>query len=320
VDDEQWPGQARGANETLAVTMADIEHVLATRADALGVTIRYGCAIDEVVALADGVEVRAGSVPLRARWLVGCDGGRSTVRKAAGIGFAGTEPEFTGYSMALRLDEPNPLRPGRQHSATGMYTYAPPGIVTMIDFDGGANHRTTPLTRDHVQAVLRRVSGTDVAVNAVELATTWTDRAFLAAGYRRGRVLLAGDAAHVHAPLGGQGLNLGIGDATDLGWKLAAVAHGRAPSSLLDSYEQERRPIAEQVLAWSRAQVALLRPDAGAAALRAIVRDLMETRDGATYFAHRIWGVGQIDRPDAPAGVAGEPIERRGIDPGNGDR
>jgi 2-polyprenyl-6-methoxyphenol hydroxylase-like FAD-dependent oxidoreductase len=320
VDDEQWPAQARGANETLAVTMADIEHVLATRADALGVTIRYGCAIDDVLALADCVEVRAGGGPLRARWLVGCDGGRSTVRKAAGIGFAGTEPEFTGYSMALRLDEPNPLRPGRQHSATGMYTYAPPGVVTMIDFDGGANHRTTPLTRDHVQAVLRHVSGTDVAVNAVELATTWTDRAFLAACYRRGRVLLAGDAAHVHAPLGGQGLNLGIGDATNLGWKLAAVANGRVPSSLLDSYEQERRPIAEQVLDWSRAQVALLRPDAGAAALRAIVRDLMETRDGATYFAHRIWGVGQIDRPDAAAGVAGEPIERRGIDPGNGDR
>lgn len=219
-------------------------------------------------------------------------GGRSTVRKAAGISFAGTEPEFTGYSMALRLDKPNPLRPGRQHTTTGMYTYTPPGTVTMVDFDGGVSHRTLPLTEEHVQAVLRRVSGTDITVTAVKLATTWTDCAYLATSYRQGSVLLAGDAAHIHAPLGGQGLNLGIGDAMNLGWKIAAIVSGRAQRSLLDSYEQERRPIAEQVLEWSRAQVALLRPDPGSAALRAVVRDLMETRDGATFFAGRVWGAG----------------------------
>lgn len=299
VDEDAWPWRVQGPTEILAVTMADIEHVLTTRAIALGVTILHGRSVDHVAERADGVDIQAGGATYHTAWLVGCDGGRSIVRKAAGIGFAGTEPEFTGYSMALRLAEPNPLRPGRQHSATGMYTYAPPGMVTMVDFDGGASHRSTSLTRDHVQAVLRRVSGTDVGVAAVEVATTWTDRAFLAAHYCQRRVLLAGDAAHVHAPLGGQGLNLGLGDAMNLGWKLAAVASGRAPPSLIESYEQERRPIAQQVLDWSRAQVALLRPDPGIAALRAIVRDVMETPDGATYFAGRVWGAGL--RYESPA-------------------
>jgi 2-polyprenyl-6-methoxyphenol hydroxylase-like FAD-dependent oxidoreductase len=301
VDEDAWPWRVGGATEMLAITMEDIEHVLVARARQLGVAVRYCCAVDGITETADDIEVHAGGAKHHASWLVGCDGGRSTVRKTAGIGFAGTEPEFTGYSMALRLEEPNPLRPGRQHTATGMYTYASPGTVTMIDFDGGVSHRETPLTRDHVQAVLRRVSGTDVAVAAVELATTWTDRAFIAGSYRKGRVLLAGDAAHVHAPLGGQGLNLGIGDAMNLGWKLAAVVSGQASRSLLDSYGQERRPVAEQVLDWSRAQVALLRPDTGAAALRAVVRELMETRDGATFFAGRVWGAGLRYEPSVHA-------------------
>ena len=152
----------------------------------------------------------------------------------------------------------------------------------MVDFDGGAFHRTRPITREHVQAVLRRVSGVDVKVTALPLATTWTDRAHQASAYRRGRVLLAGDAAHIHSPLGGQGLNLGLGDALNLGWKLAAVVRGDAPDGLLDSYERERLPVGAQVLDWSRAQVALMRPDPGARALEGVIRDLIETGDGAT--------------------------------------
>ncbi len=292
VDDTAWPWRPAGSSEMLAVALADIEAVLAARATALGVTIRYNSGVDGLEQVEDGVVIHTGTERLRAGWLVGCDGGRSTVRKAAGIGFTGTEPEFTSYSMSLRLAEPNPLRPGRQHTATGMYTFAPPGTVTMVDFDGGTRHPAGPLSREHVEAVLRRISGTDVIVTALDLATTWTDRAFLAAEYRKGRVLLAGDAAHVHAPLGGQGLNLGLGDAMNLGWKLAATICGLAPAALLDSYQEERRPVAEQVLDWSRAQVSLLRPDPGAAALRSIVRELMETRDGATYFAGRVWGAG----------------------------
>ena len=161
----------------------------------------------------------------------------------------------------------------------------------MVAFDGGAFHRTQPVTLDHVQTVLRHISGTDVTLTALQLATTWTDRTYQATAYRNGRVLLAGDAAHIHSPLGGQGLNLGLGDAMNLGWKLAATVRGDAPAGLLDSYWSERHPVGAKVLDWSRAQVALMRPSPSSRALEAIIRDLIDTRDGATYFAERVWGV-----------------------------
>jgi hypothetical protein len=142
-----------------------------------------------------------------------------------------------------------------------------------------------------VQAVLRRISGTDVTLTALQLATTWTDRACQATAYRKERVLIAGDAAHLHSPLGGQGLNLGLGDAMNLGWKLAATIRGDAPAGLLNSYSSERHPVGAQILDWSRAQVALMRPTRSSRALEAIIRDLIDTRDGATYFAERVWGV-----------------------------
>jgi hypothetical protein len=164
-------------------------------------------------------------------------------------------------------------------------------MIAMVEFDGAAFHRTEPITLEHVQAVLRRVSGTDVTLTALHLATTWTDRAYQATAYRNGQVLLAGDAAHIHSPLGGQGLNLGLGDAMNLGWKLAATIRGDAPAGLLDSYFDERHPVGAQILDWSRAQVALMRPSRSSRALEAIVRDLINTRDGATYFAERMWGV-----------------------------
>jgi hypothetical protein len=172
-----------------------------------------------------------------------------------------------------------------------MYTYARPGTIAMVDFDGGAFHRTQPITLAHVQAVLRHISGADVTLTALHLATTWTDRACQATDYRKGRVLLAGDAAHIHSPLGGQGLNLGLGDAMNLGWKMAATIRGDAPAGLLDSYSSERHPVGAQVLDWSRAQVALMRPTRSSRALEAIIRDLIDTRDGATYFAERVWAV-----------------------------
>jgi hypothetical protein len=142
-----------------------------------------------------------------------------------------------------------------------------------------------------VQAVLRRVSGIDVTVDALTLASTWTDRSKQATTYRQGRVLLAGDAAHVHSPLGGQGLNLGLGDALNLGWKLAATHRGDAPEGLLDTYTSERHPVGARILDWTRAQVASMRPDRDSRALQAVLRDLIGTRDGATYFAERVWGV-----------------------------
>jgi hypothetical protein len=173
-----------------------------------------------------------------------------------------------------------------------MYLQSQPGFVLIQDFDGGSFHDSEkPITLEQVQEVLRRVSNTDVTLKALHLATTWTDRARQATTYRNGRILLAGDAAHIHAPLGGQGLNLGLGDATNLGWKLAATIQEKAPEGLLDSYQTERHPIGAQVLDWSRAQVAIMRPEPEARAINAIIRDLIDTRDGATYMAGRVWGL-----------------------------
>lgn len=291
IDSTQWRYRLSGPVGSLAADMASIEAVLAIRAATLGVEIRRGCGVEALRQSGDHVTVEAGGETTRGRWLVGCDGGRSTVRKAAGIGFIGTDPEFTGYSVQVELADPAALRPGRHYTASGMYTYASPGTIAMVDFDGGAFHRSEP-TRDHIETVLRKVSGTDVTVTALHLATTWTDRARQATDYRKDRVLLAGDAAHIHSPLGGQGLNLGLGDAMNLGWKLAATIRGDAADDLLDSYASERHPVGAQILDWSRAQVALMRPSAGSRALEAIIRDLIATRDGATYFAERVWGVG----------------------------
>ena len=290
--DTSWPYRLPSpAGTSMMVEMQSLEAVLAARASAKGVEIRRGLGVEDFVQSDEGVTIGAGGETFRGRWLVGCDGGRSTVRKAGGFAFVGTDPEFTGYSVDVEMADPDKLVPGRHYTPTGMYTYQQPGTIAMVDFDGGAFHRTQPITREHVQAVLRHISGTDITLTALQLATTWTDRAHQATAYRNGRVLLAGDAAHIHSPLGGQGLNLGLGDAMNLGWKLAATIRGDAPVDLLDSYARERHPVAAQVLDWSRAQVSLMRPSRSSRALEAIIRDLIDTRDGATYFAERVWAV-----------------------------
>jgi 2-polyprenyl-6-methoxyphenol hydroxylase-like FAD-dependent oxidoreductase len=292
IDASKWPFRLPSpAGTHMAIDMQSVESVLEARASAMGAEIRRGVRFEHFDPSDDGVTLRANGETFRGRWLVGCDGGRSAIRKVAGIAFEGTDPEFTGYSVEVDLADPDTLRAGRHYTPTGMYTYARPGTIAMVEFDGGVCHRAQPITLEQVQAVLRRVSGTDVNVTVLKLATTWTDRAHQAVAYRRGRVLLAGDAAHIHSPLGGQGLNLGLGDAMNLGWKLAATVRGDAPDGLLDTYSSERHPVGARVLDWSRAQVALMRPSKSSRALEAIIRDLIDTRDGATYFAERVWGV-----------------------------
>ena len=293
IDTSQWQYRLPSSTDTSLISeMQELETVFARRAEALGVEIQRGLAITGFHQTEDGVIVRSGDQSFQSKWLVGCDGARSVVRKAGGFEFAGTEPEFTGYTVQADLTDPEKLKPGRNVTPTGMYLQSQPGYLVIQDFDGGAFHDAAkPITLEHIQQVLRRVSGTDVTISTLHVATTWTDRARQATTYRSGRVLLAGDAAHIHAPLGGQGLNLGLGDAMNLGWKLAATIHNKAPEGLLDTYYTERHPIGIQVLDWSRAQVAIMRPDPDARALYAIVRDLMNTRDGATYFAGRVRGV-----------------------------
>jgi 2-polyprenyl-6-methoxyphenol hydroxylase-like FAD-dependent oxidoreductase len=293
IDTSQWVYRLPNSTPTSLISeMGELETVLSRWAASLGVQIRRGHAITGFHQTGNGVIVESGDQSFKGKWLVGCDGSRSIVRKLGGFEFAGTEPEFTGYSTQVDIADPEKLKPGRNVTPRGMYLQSQPGYLMIQDFDGGAFHSSEkPVTPDHVQGVLRRISDTDVTITSLHIATTWTDRALQATTYRNGRVLLAGDAAHIHSPLGGQGLNLGLGDAMNLGWKLAATIREKAPDGLLDSYYTERQPIGAQVLDWSRAQVEIMKPHPKARALNAIIRDLMNTRDGTTYFAARVWGI-----------------------------
>ena len=283
------PGPSVGGG---LVTLHGLEDVLAERAHELGAQIRYGAPVTGFAESAGAITVQTNGESIETGWLVGCDGGRSTVRKAAGFDFEGTDPELTGWTAMVDLADPEKLRPGFNLTPHGMYVNGPaPGRVGVVEFDGGASERNRTYTLEEFQASLRRVSGTDVTVTALHLAGSYTDVARQATTYRKGRVLLAGDAAHVHSPMGGQGLNLGIGDAMNLGWKLAATIKGWTSEDLLDTYTAERHPIGAWCLDWTRAQVAIMRPDPHARAIQHVVRDLMQTHDGANYFARRLSGM-----------------------------
>jgi 2-polyprenyl-6-methoxyphenol hydroxylase-like FAD-dependent oxidoreductase len=292
VDTSPRPFQLPSALPEVVLTdLVAVETVLAERAVKLGVEIRYGAEVSAITQDDGAVLVGAGEHECAARWVVGCDGGRSSVRTLAGFGFDGTEPTFTGYVMLATVTNLERLSPGFTVTPQGTYINLPtPGHIGMMDFDGGAFDRSQELTRDHLQAVLRRVSGVDVTLTDVKFASSFTDRARQATTYRKGRVLLAGDAAHIMSPLGGQGLNTGLGDAVNLGWKLAATVLGRAPEGLLDTYDGERRPVGAWALDWTRAQVATMRPDPHGRAIQAVVRDLLATRDGTNYVVRKMTG------------------------------
>jgi len=272
------------AAEGFMTSLHAVNSVLTQRIADLGVDVIRGVSVTAVSQDDEGVVVRTGDHEHRAHWLVGCDGGRSAVRGLAGFGFVGTKPTFTGYVAHVSFTDAQQLSYGFTVTPDGMYLRTPfEGHVGMMDFDGGAFDRSRPLTRDHLESVLRRISGTEVSISDLHLASTFTDRAMQAPAYRMGRILLAGDAAHIHSPLGGQGLNLGIGDALNLGWKLAATVQGHAPAGLLNTYEAERHPVGAAVLDWSRAQVAAMHPGPNTPALRKLLFDLMNTRCGATH-------------------------------------
>ncbi|HTV18390.1 MAG TPA: FAD-dependent monooxygenase [Polyangiaceae bacterium] len=268
-----------------------LERILGERASALGVEVRRGVVLEALDAREDGVTVQTSRGALHARYLVGCDGGRSRVRKLAGFEFPGTDPTITGYQAVVELDAPDKLTRGWQRTPRGLVVFGViPGRIFTAEFDGAPPHRDEPLGRDEVEASIQRVSGTDVRITSMTMASRWTDNARQATTYRKGSILLAGDAAHVHSPFGGQGLNLGIVDAANLGWKLALAVNGR--DELLDSYTAERHPVAAHVLENTRAQVALMRPDPLTSALRTIVADVMKLPEGNRYFGEMLTGVG----------------------------
>ncbi|HEU5028101.1 MAG TPA: FAD-dependent monooxygenase [Spirillospora sp.] len=265
-----------------------LEEVLAEHAAELGAEIRrrhelVGYEQDGagVTLTVDGPE---GRYELRAGHLAGADGGRSRVRKLGGFAFPGTDGIITGYQALCEPDDPDFAPRGWNRYPGGLLVNGPvPGRLLMVEFDGPPADRDAPVTLDEVQAAARRITGTDVALRSAASLTRFTDNARLADAYRDGRVLLVGDAAHVHSPFGGQGLLLGIGDAVNLGWKLALVARGDAPDALLDTYTEERRPVAARVLDNTRAQVALLRPGPHVDALRDIFTRMLD-HDGANRY------------------------------------
>lgn len=272
-----------------AVPQERLEKLLATRLGELGIEVRRGTAVEGLAQAREGVTVQTSAGLLHAKYLVGCDGGRSRVRKLAGFEFPGTEPTITGYQAVVDFDAPEKLARGWQRTPGGLIV-SHPGRVFTAEFRGPPPRRDAPITQAEVEAAIQRVSGTDVKLLSMTMATRWSDNARQATTYRMGRVLLAGDAAHVHSPFGGQGLNLGLVDAANLGWKLAAAVKGG--DGLLDSYTAERHPVAARVLENTRAQVALMRPDPLTSALRTIVSDLMKLPQGNRYFGEMLTGVG----------------------------
>ncbi|ONI72634.1 FAD-dependent oxidoreductase [Actinosynnema sp. ALI-1.44] len=290
-DDPAFHGRGP-AGEIGFVVQQQVEAILGAWANDLGVEIRRGVTLTGFDADDAGVTVHAGDQVFRGDWLVGCDGGRSTVRKLAGFDFPGTDPEITGHQAIVTMAGHEGLSRGWNTTPTGIYAFGPqPGRILTVEFDGPPVDRDAEITVEELENSIRAVSGVDVRITGIQSATRFTDNARQANTYRIGRVLVAGDAAHVHSPFGGQGLNLSVGDAMNLGWKLAATINGWAPETLLDTYTTERHPLGEWVLDWTRAQIALMRLDGHARALRKVIKEVIATKDATTYFAKKISGV-----------------------------
>lgn len=273
----------------IGVPQLDLELLLAEHCARLGVQVRRGVEVHKVRSTTESllsdadvvVETDAGD--LTAGWVVAADGGRSVIRKQLGIDFVGTDPELVGYQAIADFDDTSGLQRGWTWTPRGLYAYGPtPGRIFLVRHGALPEDRDLPVSLEELQDAVRDVTGVPVTLTGVRgQATRFTDNTRQAQTYRHGRVLLAGDAAHVHSPLGGQGLNLGLGDAVNLGWKLAATINGWAPEGLLDTYETERHPIAAGVLDWTRAQVALMRGDERTEQLRKIIGDELLPAPGA---------------------------------------
>ncbi|MFD9039906.1 rifampin monooxygenase [Streptomyces bottropensis] len=275
------------------------ERLLHERAVELGADIRRG---SELVGLSqdpEGVSAElADGTRLRARYLVGCDGGRSAVRKLLGVAFPGesatvetllgdmaaTEDPATITAVVEEVRKAE-LRFGLAPLEDGQH------YRVLVPAEGVAEDRTAPPTLDEFKKQLRAFAGTDFGVHSPRWLSRFGDATRQAERYRVGRVLLAGDAAHIHPPTGGQGLNLGVQDAFNLGWKLAAAVHGWAPEDLLDSYHAERHPVAARVLVNTRAQITLLGSDPGPTALRQLLSELMDFEEVNRYITGMITAV-----------------------------
>ena len=264
-------------NYVLALWQSEFERILAGWVlDELGVKVLRGTEVTGVAQDDTGVDVHVSGTVVRARYLVGCDGGRSVVRKAAGIEFVGHEASTSWMIAEIETDEEPEL--GMRRDSAGR-THAigrrePGEPIRAVLTEPGVDHTGDP-TIDDLRALLVDVYGTDYGLRRANWISRFTDMTRQAASYRAGRVLLAGDAAHVHPPQGGQGLNTGVQDAVNLGWKLAQVVGGTSPDSLLDTYDAERHPVGARVIRNTMAQVALGTPGERHQALRETMSELL---------------------------------------------
>jgi len=280
-------------NHGLALWQKHIERILAGWVDELAIPVYRGREVTGFAQDDDGVDVAlSDGETLRTGYLVGCDGGRSVVRKAAGIAFPGWDPTVSHLIAEVRLTEEPEW--GMRNDATGLHGLSKlddGGLVRVMVTEREVGRSDEPTLRDLSEALVA-VYGTDYGVHSPVVLSRFTDVARCAESYRSGRVLLAGDAAHVHYPAGGQGLNIGVQDAVNLGWKLAQVVKGTSPDGLLDTYEAERHPVAALVLRNSLAQVALLRrPDDRINALRETLSELLGMDEPRKRFAAMMSGL-----------------------------
>jgi 3-(3-hydroxy-phenyl)propionate hydroxylase len=259
----------------LGIWQNQIERIMAAWIAELPVRIYYGCEVKGFAQDDTGVDVElSDGESLRAQYLVGCDGGRSVIRKAAGIEFPGWDPTRSNLIAEVELTEEPPR--GIRHDATGvhgLHRMEDGRTVRVVVTEQQLGSTSEPTLRD-LSAALINVYGTDFGIHNPTWIARFTDMTRQAESYRAGRVLLAGDAAHVHYPAGGQGLSLGVQDAVNLGWKLAQVVNGTSPESLLDTYQDERHPVAARALQHTMAQTALQRRDERMKALVDVVSEL----------------------------------------------
>jgi 3-(3-hydroxy-phenyl)propionate hydroxylase len=279
-------------NYGLALWQSHFERILAAWVSQLGVPIYRG---REVTGFAqDGTGVDAwlsDGQSLRADYLVGCDGGRSLIRKAAGIEFPGWDPSTSSLVAEVEMTEEPEWGIRYDNNGTQALGRLENGKrVRLVVSERYAGQTGEPTLR-HLRDALIAVWGTDYGVHSPTWISRFTDMTRQAASYRKGRALLAGDAAHVHYPVGGQGLNIGVQDAVNLGWKLAQVANNTSPKSLLDTYHAERHSVAARVLRNTMAQTALTRGDARTDALRATMSELLSMDEPRTRFAAMISGL-----------------------------
>nr|WP_281361303.1 FAD-dependent monooxygenase [Actinopolyspora biskrensis] len=310
----------------LSAPQAELERTLDELARESGADVRRGLRVAEFEHDAHGAEVVLRSHHdehhVRAKYVVGADGARSTVREHAGITSATHPANFTALLGMVRLGRPEGVPGGWTHGRHGwtLINPNPAGHSRVIahDFTRPLPHHRSPADLEQLRETTSRILGFEVAMSDPEFLTRFSDFCRLADRFRNGRVLLAGDAAHVHSPLGGQGVNLGLQDATNLGWKLALVVSGKAPDELLETYHVERHAAARTAIDNTRAQAALMYPGEEFDQLRELFRSLLELREANDHVQGLISGQSVTHEPldTADAGHEGRFLSNLGLSTG----